>query len=270
MKYLWPFALLAIFYAILLVRSVARRQRLLRDQIAAYQRGDYRRQIEIVEGFRHNGSEPPDYLFFYGGACLQLGRLAQAEQALGRSLAMEKTPSLRVIARNELGRVFMEQDRWEDAEDCFRKCIAEAPERGAGHRALAELLLRRGDNAQAAMAAAQRALDADRTAHKRRGELGKLDHDTSLAESLVFFAWAAAENRAPAVEVESALTEAFSLCGRETVPVLAELHYCAGHAYATLGNRAESAHHFQSAAELDPDGTYGRLARAVVTSNHAG
>jgi tetratricopeptide (TPR) repeat protein len=265
MKFLWPLALLVLFCFVLVARSVVRRQRILNAQIAAYCRGDYRRQLEIVEGFRLKNHEPADYLFFHASACLKLGRLAEAEQALQRSLSMEKTPLLRVIARDELGRVFMEQERWDDAETCFHECIAEAPKRGAGHRAIAELLLRRGGDAQAALTAARQAVDADRAAHQQRGNLAKLDHDTSLAESLAYFAWAAAMNRATAAEVEAALAEALSLCGQDTIPVLAELHYCAGHGYAGLGNMAESARHFQQAAQQDPDGNYGRLAHAEVS-----
>jgi hypothetical protein len=80
---------------------------------------------------------------------------------------------------------------------------------------------------------------------------------------LAFFAWALAENQGGDAEVEGALKEAFALCDRDTKPVLAELYFCAGHAYALLGNAAESSRHFKFAAEMDPAGNYGRLSQAA-------
>jgi tetratricopeptide (TPR) repeat protein len=137
---------------------------IVKAQLAAYRRGDYEAQLKIVEGFRVNGSEPRDYLFFHGSACLNLGRLKEAERALRRSLEMQTNPALRNLCRDELGRVLMEQGRWDDAEACFRECIAESPRRGSCYRAIAELSLRRGAQQAAALDAARRAVADDRAA----------------------------------------------------------------------------------------------------------
>jgi hypothetical protein len=97
--------------------------------------------------------------------------------------------------------------------------------------------------------------------------LGKEEHDINLGESLAFLAWALAENQAAEGGIDSALNEAFALCGDRAKPILAELHYCAGHARAALGDTTGSGRHFQAAAESDAAGYYGRLSReAWLTS----
>jgi len=253
--------LLFVAYCLLVARRTERKLSVLRAQLAAYRRGDYQAQLKIIEGFRINGSEPPYYLFFRGTAYFQLGRLDKAEQAIRRSASMETNPALRVFCRDELGRVLMEQGRWDEAAACFRDYIVAFPNRGGGHRAMAELLLRRGEENKAALDAARLAVAADRAGAVPRGKLAKDVHDLNLSESLAFLAWALARNQADPGEVESALNEAFALCGESTKPVLAGLHFCAGQAYTALGNSAESSCHFQCAIDIDPIGNYGRLSR---------
>ncbi|HLH18111.1 MAG TPA: hypothetical protein VKX45_12880 [Bryobacteraceae bacterium] len=75
--------------------------------------------MEEIEGFRTGKSDPPRDLFFRGSACLKFGRLKEAEEALRRSLAIERIPELRTISRDRLGRVLMEQERWDKAEALF-------------------------------------------------------------------------------------------------------------------------------------------------------
>jgi tetratricopeptide (TPR) repeat protein len=253
--------ILLVAFCLLVFRGTARKLRLLRAQLAAYRRGDYQAQLKIIEGFRIKGSESPYYFFVHGVACFELGRLEEAEQAIRRSASMETNPVLRVLCRDELGRVLMEQGRWDEAEACFRDCIVESPNRGGGHRSMAELLLRRGERNQAALDAARLAVVAYRGEKVPLGDLGKENHDLNLSESLAFLAWALAENQADPGEVEGALNEAFALCGESTRPVVAELHFCAGQAYTALGNMADSSRHFQCAIDIDPIGNYGRLSR---------
>ncbi len=256
---------IAIFggLCLLVVRRTTRLRSIIRAQLAAYRQGDYRGQLQIVEQLKTGSSEPPYYLFFHGAACYQLGRLQEAERALRQSLSAETNARLRTVCRDELGRVLMAQERWEEAEACFHDCITEFPRRGGGHRAIAELRLRRGGERQAALDEARSAVAADRAERAGRGKLAKEDNSANLGESLAFFAWALAENQADSGEVEKTLNEAFSVCGEGARPILAELHFCAGHAYAALGDAAESSRHFHCATGIDPDGNYGRLSRSV-------
>jgi tetratricopeptide (TPR) repeat protein len=256
-------------FALLVVRRIVIRLRTLQAQLAAYRRGDYEGQLKVIEAFRVGKSEPGHYLFFRGSACYQLGRLPEAELALRRSLAMETNAQLRTVCRDELGRVLMEQGRWEDAEACFQQCIVDWPKRGSAHRAMAELSLRSGREKEAALSAARQAEALDRTASLGVSKLGQEEHNVNLSESLAVLAWALAATRFGAEAVEAALKEAFELCPETTKPIRAELHYFAGRAYAGLGNESESRRHFHRALEVDPIGNYGRLAgSAMATAVH--
>jgi tetratricopeptide (TPR) repeat protein len=255
---------IAIALMVEFFRQALRNYRIVQAQLAAYRRGDYEGQLKIVEGFRVRGSQPRHYLFFHGSASYQIGRLQEAEQALGRSLAMEKNRLLRTLCRDELGRVLMEQGRRDDAAACFRECMEESPHRGGCHRSMAELLLRTGQNPAAALDAARRAVDDDRTTKVPAGQLGREDHDLSLAESLAVLAWAMARTDASSPEVDIVLGQALSVCPGSVKPVLAEIHYFAGRAYEELGDDAGRLRHLRAAADQDPIGNYGRLALTAI------
>jgi tetratricopeptide (TPR) repeat protein len=169
-----------------------------------------------------------------------------------------------VLCRDQLGRVFLEQERWDEATACFQEVIAESPKRGGGHRSMAELLLRLGGQDAVALdsARAAEALDRAEPVHPAPG--GQEVHNSNLSESLAVLAWALARNRAESSLVESALSEAFAMSNGLAKAIVAELHFFAGHAYAAREDTDESLRHFQSATETDPDGNYGRLARSAA------
>ena len=82
-------------------------------------------------------------------------------------------------------------------------------------------------------------------------------------------AWAVAASSGNVREVESLLEEAFLLCGDDTKPILAQLHYHAGRAYAALNMPEKSRDHLRQATEADPQGIFGRLSRAIPSSSNA-
>ncbi len=213
------------------------------------------------------GAAPSDYLFFRGSALYQLGCLDEASQILRRSLGTQTNPARKIVCRNQLSRVLMSQGRWDDAEACFRECIAESPKHGGNPCALAELLLRRGQPAALALDAARSAVALDRVA-AIGPKLDQENYDLNLAESLTVLAWALARNQADRSEIRSALDEALHRCPPTTKPVFAEIHYFAGQACALLSGEpfgpAEAARHFQTAAAADPAGNYGRLSQAAL------
>ncbi|HSB18175.1 MAG TPA: tetratricopeptide repeat protein [Bryobacteraceae bacterium] len=264
MTLVWLPLILFVVLCLILGRNFIRFRGVLKAQLAAYRRGDYQGQLKIIEGFRTNRSEPEHYLFFRGTACYELGRLEEAEQLLRRSLSMANDPARRTVCRDQLGLVLMEQARYDEAAACFRVCIEESPKRGGGHRGMAETLLRQGGENVPALDAARLAVEADRAEKVLGGKLGREAHVLNLSESLAVFAWALTKNSVDPAEVEGALTEAFALCGETTKPIRARLHYCASQAFSALGNTAESTRHIQFAAEIDPLGNYGRLARAAA------
>ncbi len=257
------FAALILILILYFVLRIITLRRILRDQIAAYNRGDHNERLRIVERFRTGKFEQAHYLFFRGGAYYDLGRLNEAEVDLRQSLSISPNPKYRTICRDELGLVLLERARYDEALACFRECVAECPQRGGGHRGIAETLLRRGGEAAAALAAARMAVQVDRAARVEKAWLGREAHDLNLAESLGLFAWALARNSGETAEVEGSLKEAFKWCGEKCRPVLARVHYCAGQAYSSLGEATKSAFHFGRASGLDLLGNYGRLARSA-------
>jgi tetratricopeptide (TPR) repeat protein len=237
---------LAILFSTLLLMSPmlgrnARMLRVLKAVMDAHRRGDYQMQLKLAEGFRVNDSAPHPYLFYRGSAFYQLGRLYEADLALRRCLSVRANTNLRSVCLSQLGRVYMEQERWEDALERFQESIAAAPWRGSGHRATAELLLRQGVQPESALDFARKAVAADRSETVYLGKRGKAAHDCNVGESLAVFAWALAKNRGSRAEIEGALNQAFALCGENSRPVLASLHFWAGHAYSALGDAARGA-----------------------------
>ena len=190
-----------------------------------------------------------------GAACYQFGRLEEAELALRRSLSGEKRRKLRTAACNLLGKVLMEQGRWKEAADCFRESIGEAPHSSGGHRALAELLLRQGQQPDAALDAARRAVVNDRAS--------KPVDSLSLSQSLALYAWALSRSAANRSDIDAALNEAFDRCGESSKPTRSALHYYAAYTHANLHNISESRRHFEIAAQIDPQRNYGRLAASA-------
>jgi len=61
------------------------------------------------------------------------------------------------------------------------------------------------------------------------------------------------------------LADTILLCGDKTKPYLAQAHYHAGCAYHELKIPEKSAYHFRQAMEIDPQGVFGRLARAMTS-----
>lgn len=245
------------------LRSISRQKRILKTQLEAYRRGDYRGQMKAVEGYRRKGPELAHYFFYRGSALAQLGQFDEAEDALRRSLAIKTDPRLTSICRSELGSLFLEAGKWDQAQECFRESIAETPDRSSPHRGIAELFLRRGMRPGDALTEAQTALALDRPQARSKGELAKLNYNTNLAESLALVAWAVAANEGAEAQVDKLVNEAVAVCDPNTKPVLAEIHYFSAMAWTALAKPAEAAIHFRQAADLDPEGTYGRLAVSI-------
>lgn len=78
-------------------------------------------------------------------------------------------------------------------------------------------------------------------------------------------AWALAANSAGAGTVEFLVAEALRLCGDGAKAVLTQVHYHAGQAYLALQNAGKSREHFRQAAELDPQGIFGAMARSTIS-----
>jgi tetratricopeptide (TPR) repeat protein len=235
-----------------------RQNRIIRRQLDAYRRGEYEDQLRIIEGFRVNGSEPAEYLFFRGSTLLELGQLEEAEKCLRRSLAFDQPAIFKALTEDELGLVLLEQERYDDAISAFENALVNAPGRGGPHRGVASALLRQDRQAGDALRRARTAVELDEAARKSARE----DLDLNLAESLAIFAWATAIYGGDELRVDELLARAFTLCPPTTRPIRAEIHYHAARAYSALGKLGERETELDRAAEVDPKGNFGRLAAA--------
>jgi tetratricopeptide (TPR) repeat protein len=228
--------------------------------MSAYRAGDYERALQKTEGMRDGSSKTAEYCFYRGAMLHHLGQLTEAETTLREALPLQPTDQLKALSYNTLAKILMDQERFTEAIAFFENAGRAWPDRGSNQRGIAEVWLRQGRELSEALDYARRGVEIDRAATGMKKEA----LDLRLAEDLAILAWAVAGNSGDAQEVESLLTEAFTLCGTNTKPILAQLHYHAGKAYAALKDAQNSQAHFRQAAEFDPQGIVGRFARALL------
>jgi tetratricopeptide (TPR) repeat protein len=164
------------------------------------------------------------------------------------------------LSYNTLAEILMDQERFAESIEFYENAGRTWPGRGSNLRGIAEVWLRQGLKSSHALETARQAVEIDRSATGLTKEL----LDQRLGEDLAVLAWAVAAHSGDAREVESLLAEAFSLCSK-TNPILGQVHYHAGRAYAGLQMAEKSRDHFRQAAEIDPHGIFGRLARAMLS-----
>ena len=237
--------------------------------MAAYRAGDYETGLQKAEALKdplNPFKKSAEYCFFRGTMLHHLGRLQEAEASLREGLPLEDEASRRALAYNTLATVLMDQSRYPEAIAFFENAASAWPGRGSSHAGIAEVWLRQGREFPEALQQARQAVEIDRAASGMKKEA----LDSRLGEDLAILAWAVAANSTltansgAATEVDSLLVESFKLCGTNTKPILAQIHYQAGKAYEALKMPEKAREHFRQAAEVDPKGIYGRLARAAA------
>ena len=228
---------------------------------ASYRAGDYRTALRQAEELKDGFSKTPEYCFFRGMMLHQLGDFPEAEASLREGRTLETEARRQALASNVLGTVLMDMGRYPEALTCFENSIRDWPDRGTGHRELAEVALRQGRDLPEALQQARRAVEIDRASPALSPET----HNLRVGEDLALFAWAVAANSPDAPQVESLLAEAFPLCAGSAKMIQAQQHFYAGQAYAALKMTEKSAYHFSEASRVDPQGQFGRLARAALT-----
>jgi|ERR1017187_1086663 tetratricopeptide (TPR) repeat protein len=227
----------------------------------AYLRGEYERGLKLAENLKQRRSTPPDYFWLRGEVLYQLGKLPEAESCLQTGLKLEAEAPKKAVAREALGRVLTELNRYDEAIACFEASIEECPDLGSGHRAMAEVYLRQGIRAADALGGARLAVKLARAARAHNKQI----QDLNLSEAQATLAWAVAAQAGDAQEVDRLLADAFLLCGEEYRPIRAHLNCLAAAAYLALGTpsaREKSAGHLQLASIGDSVGNFGRRAKA--------
>jgi tetratricopeptide (TPR) repeat protein len=241
-------------------RSVVKKSQQNTQKVTdAYRRGEYEEGLRLAETLKKGRTETAAYCFHSGKLLYELGRLDEAEGTLRAGLARENASRPKALAREALGRVLLELERYEEATESFEACVLDFPQRGAGHRGVAEVWLRQGIQSDDALTRARQAAELDRAASGLKKEI----YNFNLGEASAALAWAVAVQSRDGAEVDKLVARAMLLCREESKPLAAQVNYHAGMAYAALGNTSQSAHYFRAAAEVDPSGNFGRRATAA-------
>jgi tetratricopeptide (TPR) repeat protein len=226
----------------------------------SYRAGDYQTGLQQSEALKRGSSKTPEYCFFRGTMLHQLGRFVEAEASLREGLPLESELHRRALASNTLGVVLMDMERYPEAIAAFEEALRMWPDRGTGHREVAEVWLRQRRELPEALQRARRALEIDRTSQAPSAET----HNLRIAEDASLLAWAIAANSGDVQEVEALLAEAFPLSANSAKPIQAQVHFYAGKAYAALNMQEKSASQFSEASKVDPQGQFGRMARTML------
>jgi len=228
---------------------------------SSYRAGDYESALQQSEALKRGSSKTPEHCFFRGTMLHQLGKFAESEASLLEGLPLESDLHRRALASNTLGVVLMDMERYPEALAAFEEAIRMWPDRGTGHREVAEVWLRQGRELAQALQRARRALEIDRASQAPSAET----HNLRIAEDASLLAWAIAANSGNSQEVETLLAEAFPLTANAPKAIQAQVRFYAGQAYAALEMPEKSASRFSEASKMDPQGQFGRMARAMLT-----
>jgi tetratricopeptide (TPR) repeat protein len=231
-------------------------------EMEPYRRGDYEAALAAAEGFRQEGEVTASYCFYRGACLAHLGRVPEAEVWLRRNIELRKEDEKRhtAIGCTTLGHLMLQAGQYEEAIECFETSLRHFPGRSSGYRSMAEAYLLRGDNPAEALRWSRLAIDQANADQEISPALRKMN----LGEGLATLAWATAAATHDAPEVARLVTEAVAGVGATTVSSTAQVHYHAGRAYDELGDQAHSADQYREAARLDPQGEWGRAARAAL------
>ncbi|MFH1566774.1 MAG: tetratricopeptide repeat protein [Gemmatimonadota bacterium] len=256
---------LAALYTILLAALSAQRGGAWADELSLWDDAARRAPLMVKPHLR------------LADALAAAGRGAEAEAAYSRALALRPDHP---AARNNLGRLYMEQGRWDEAEAQFRRLLSVSPDNVPARLNLAGVLRRRGDW-QAARSEYERVLEYDGAAAEAHRHLGtmalQVDGDPGEALRHLDQVVAAGESRAVDLLARGVAlrglgrdneAEAAYRAAAEADPALVEAWHNLGNLYLSQGRQAEARAAYQRAAALDPDGPVGRGARKQLEDTH--
>lgn len=231
-----------------------------------HRRGDYESALQACEGLEVRGKVTRPYCFFRGTNLSHLGRLEEAEVWLRRNIAMHQKDWYKrdlAIGFTALGEAMLQAGRYDDAQQSFEASLTHFPQRGSDYRCMAELCLLRRDNPVEPLRLAKLAIEHDQVDLS----LSLEGRRTIVGEAQATLAWATATGTHNPSEVARLVAEAVDSVGERYVPATALVRYQSGRAYAELGDFQASTQHYEEAARLDPQGNWGRAARAALTSS---
>jgi tetratricopeptide (TPR) repeat protein len=187
-----------------------------------------------------------DTLFFSG-------RAQEAETILRELVEPRRNAADRVIGLENLGRVLLAQSRYQEARQSFEAAARLTPTRSVAFSGLAEWRLLQGTGPGLALQDAERALQSYRNSlieRTAREHLAAIRGNQAWALALL----------GHAAESQQAIEAGAREMDPKHMPEVAGFYWRAGMAMLALEN-ATAAAFFRRAAELDPQGYYGGLAK---------
>jgi tetratricopeptide (TPR) repeat protein len=235
----------------------------LGEVMGPYRRGDYETALKAAEGFKRDGQITRSYCFYRGSMLERLGRLEEAEKWLRRHIDLAEQEENRryvAIGHSKLGNLLVQAGRYQEAKQCFERSMRHFPGRSSGYRNMAELCLVRGDRPAEAVRWAKLAMEREQ-ADRMSAELRRLNTGEILATQ----AWATAAETHNIGEVTALVAQARASVGTSDMSSTALVEYQSGRAFAELGDKRRAVEHYEAAAKLDPQGRWGRAARAAIS-----
>jgi tetratricopeptide (TPR) repeat protein len=240
------------------LRSSSERLAAHNRMMDAYRRGDYVTALRELELRKDDDKQA--YCFFRGSFLMQLGQVEEAEQLLRQNVLIESREHQAALGYSSLGQLMLGRGRYDEAMECFTASLRHMPDRGATLRDVAETWLLRSSDPAEALKWAQLAVVKEKAAPV----ISKEVRDLNLGEDLATLAWAVAASSHDQRAVDEIVAEALPLIETGAASSAAQVHYHSGRAYAELGDLSKSVQRFEEASRRDPNGCWGRAARAAL------
>ena len=224
----------------------------------AFHDGDYKLALKKCDTISKNSQQ---YFYMKGMLLYKVGMLEQSEDLLRQGILIEcKAPKDLSLLHQSLGTTLIDLGRLDEAILSFEQSLRKGPERSARHRAVAGGWLIAGGEPAKALSNAQVAARIAYSDSVADPDPEKMD----LCEAVSTLAWAVAVNAKDEWEIGKLDRETSALYNAKNKPATALMHYCMGRAYTELGKTKPGTEHFTKAAEAEPQGNYGRLAKAAL------
>jgi tetratricopeptide (TPR) repeat protein len=231
--------------------------------ISRINRGDYDAGLRAASAFQFQGAESADTLRQRGQVLVVAGRFEEAEEALLRALAKLRAGQEQALVLDLLGEAQLEQGHTTEAMRSWEAALHAASGFVRPYRGMADLVLRQGGDPRRALEYLENIPAAfKRSLHSRITNGNPMDDYWSLK------AWALAQ-MGRGGEAQPAIAEAMRATNRKSKPDLAATFYRAGMALETMGNYAAAGDYFRQAVEADPQGRWGRRAKAGLAERSA-
>lgn len=225
-------------------------------------RGEYRLALRFLAPFERIPLSARIARDFRGHMLHALGEFDEAERLMRAMVDDPTQPAiLRAVNLDSLGELLVHREKWSEAEQVLREAIEADPNRGGSYASLAEVLLKRDQNATEALAVLQQALDAERrdpNAHTRT----KLGNDLRCE---IYATRASALAQLGRIsEAEEEIERALKLEPGKARPEIAEIRWRAGAVFEQLGRPAEARQLYREAAAADPESWIAEQARRAA------